>query len=116
MTEKITRVFDCIEYQNSNYPQKEALVYKEKGKWISYSSEEFIKIYPNPSIDNRIKIKTNPACSILEVFSLDGKKIIQQTIENKSDIDLILEKGVYQICLKDNNMNVIYLEKVIIQF
>jgi len=44
MTEKITRVFDCIEYQNSNYPQKEALVYKEKGKWISYSSEEFIKI------------------------------------------------------------------------
>ena len=44
MTEKITRVFDCIEYQNSNYPQKEALVYKEKGKWISYSSEEFITI------------------------------------------------------------------------
>ena len=44
MTEKITRVFDCIEYQNRNYPQKEALVYKQKGKWISYSSEEFITI------------------------------------------------------------------------
>lgn len=44
MTEKITRVFDCIEYQNCNYPQKEALVYKENDKWISYSSEEFISI------------------------------------------------------------------------
>ena len=44
MTEKITRVFDCIEYQNCNYPQKQALVYKENGKWISYSSEEFITI------------------------------------------------------------------------
>ena len=44
MTKKITRVFDCIEYQNCNYPQKEALVYKENGKWISYSSEEFITI------------------------------------------------------------------------
>ena len=44
MTEKITRVFDCIEYQNSNYPQKKSLVYKENGNWLSYSSEEFINI------------------------------------------------------------------------
>ena len=44
MTEKITRVFDCIEYQNSNYPQKNSLVYKENGNWLSYSSEEFINI------------------------------------------------------------------------
>jgi len=44
MTEKITRVFDCLEYQNSNYPQKKSLVYKENGNWISYSSQEFISI------------------------------------------------------------------------
>ena len=44
MTEKITRVFDCLEYQNCNYPQKKSLVYKENGKWISYSSQEFISI------------------------------------------------------------------------
>ena len=44
MTEKITRVFDCLEYQKCNYPQKKSLVYKENGNWISYSSEEFISI------------------------------------------------------------------------
>ena len=54
MTEKITRVFDCIEYQNCNYPQKEALVYKENDQWISYSSEEFISIANQVSIVQRI--------------------------------------------------------------
>ena len=29
MTDKITRVFDCIQYQNNNFPQKKSLVYKE---------------------------------------------------------------------------------------
>jgi len=30
MINKITRVFDCIEYQKNNYPQDKSLVYKEK--------------------------------------------------------------------------------------
>lgn len=29
MTDKITRVFDCIQYQNNNFPQEKSLVYKK---------------------------------------------------------------------------------------
>jgi len=35
MTNKITRVFDCIEYQKNNYPQEKSLVYKDKNNWKS---------------------------------------------------------------------------------
>ena len=44
MTDKITRVFDCIQYQNNNFPQEKSLVYKEDDTWRSYSSQEFINI------------------------------------------------------------------------
>jgi long-chain acyl-CoA synthetase len=44
MLDKITRVFDCIQYQNNNFPQEKSLVYKEGDTWRSYSSQEFINI------------------------------------------------------------------------
>ena len=44
MLDKITRVFDCIQYQNNNFPQEKSLVYKEDDTWGSYSSQEFINI------------------------------------------------------------------------
>ena len=44
MLDKITRVFDCIQYQNNNFPQEKSLVYKEDDTWRSYSSQEFINI------------------------------------------------------------------------
>jgi len=44
MTDKITRVFDCIQYQNNNFPQEKSLVYKKNNEWKSYSSQEFINI------------------------------------------------------------------------
>ena len=49
MINKITRVFDCIEYQKNNYPQDKSLVYKEKNNWQSYSSQDFITISNNVS-------------------------------------------------------------------
>jgi long-chain acyl-CoA synthetase len=49
MINKITRVFDCIEYQKNNYPQDKSLVYKEKNNWKSYSSQDFITISNNVS-------------------------------------------------------------------
>ena len=49
MTNKITRVFDCIEYQKNNYPQEKSLVYKDKNNWKSYSSQDFITISNNVS-------------------------------------------------------------------
>jgi long-chain acyl-CoA synthetase len=44
MLDKITRVFDCIQYQNNNFLQEKSLVYKEGDTWRSYSSQEFINI------------------------------------------------------------------------
>jgi long-chain acyl-CoA synthetase len=44
MLDKITRVFDCIQYQNNNFPHEKSLVYKEDDTWRSYSSQEFINI------------------------------------------------------------------------
>ena len=44
MTDKITRIFDCIEYQNNNFPQEKSLVYKENNTWKSYTSQDFISI------------------------------------------------------------------------
>ena len=49
MINKITRVFDCIEYQKNNYPQDKSLVFKEKNNWKSYSSQDFITISNNVS-------------------------------------------------------------------
>ena len=49
MTNKITRVFDCINYQKNNYPQEKSLVYKDKNNWKSYSSQDFITISNNVS-------------------------------------------------------------------
>ena len=44
MKDKITRIFDCIQYQNNNFPQKKSLVYKENDIWKSYTSQDFITI------------------------------------------------------------------------
>ena len=110
--------FEGIESELVMTPGDSSTVVFELSALVSTKSPvvDKIKIYPNPSNSNHVKIKTNSDCKILEVFSLDGKKIIQKTIETETNIDLTLKKGSYQICLKDNRMNVIYLEKVIIQF
>tara|TARA_B100000787_G_scaffold170248_1_gene165205 strand:+ start:49657 stop:51417 length:1761 start_codon:yes stop_codon:yes gene_type:complete len=44
MTKKISRLFDCIQFQNNNFPQEKSLVYKEEEIWKSYTSQEFINI------------------------------------------------------------------------
>lgn len=40
----ITRVFDVLDHQLKSYPRKDALGAKVGGKWISYSTEEYVKI------------------------------------------------------------------------
>tara|TARA_R110000787_G_scaffold61198_7_gene138678 strand:+ start:4543 stop:6345 length:1803 start_codon:yes stop_codon:yes gene_type:complete len=44
MTEQISRLFDCIEYQNNNFPQQKSLVYKENEEWKSYSTQDVLNI------------------------------------------------------------------------
>ncbi|MCD6347957.1 MAG: AMP-binding protein, partial [Bacteroidales bacterium] len=40
----ITRVFEVLEYQMATYPREDCLGAKVNGKWITYSTEEYIRI------------------------------------------------------------------------
>lgn len=40
--EKITRIFDFIQYQKDNYPLNDALAGKENGEWIKYSTDDYL--------------------------------------------------------------------------
>lgn len=40
---KLQRLFDLLEYQATNYPQEDAFVKKENGKWIKYSTEDAVQ-------------------------------------------------------------------------
>jgi long-chain acyl-CoA synthetase len=42
--EKVTRLFDFIQYQKDNYPREDALAGKENGEWIKYSTDEVINL------------------------------------------------------------------------
>ena len=66
MTNKITRVFDCIDYQKNNYPQEKSLVYKDKNNWKSYSSQDFITISNNVSRSLlKLGLKANDKVAII---------------------------------------------------
>ena len=43
MSEQIHRIFDIHYHQLNNYPKKDALTSKVDGKWVSYSTQEFIE-------------------------------------------------------------------------
>lgn len=40
--ENITRLFDFIQYQKDNYPLENALAGKEDGKWVTYSTDDYL--------------------------------------------------------------------------
>jgi len=42
--EKITRLFDFIQYQKDNYPLDDALAGKENGEWIKYSTDDYLNL------------------------------------------------------------------------
>tara|TARA_R110001632_G_scaffold90844_4_gene194969 strand:- start:6140 stop:7942 length:1803 start_codon:yes stop_codon:yes gene_type:complete len=44
MTEQISRLFDCIDYQNNNFPQQKSFVYKENKEWESYTTQDVLNI------------------------------------------------------------------------
>jgi long-chain acyl-CoA synthetase len=40
--ESITRLFDFIQYQKEHYPLEDSLAGKEEGKWIKYSTDDYL--------------------------------------------------------------------------
>ena len=73
MTKKITRLFDCIQYQKDNFPQQKSLVYKEDNQWISYSTQEFIDI-SNQVSRSLLKLGVKPNDKIAIIVPLNQPK------------------------------------------
>ena len=42
--EKITRLFDFIQYQKEHSPLDDALAGKENGEWVKYSTDEYLNL------------------------------------------------------------------------
>lgn len=44
MTKQVTRLFDCLSYQQEHYPQDICYATKENNNWITYSTQDYIDI------------------------------------------------------------------------
>ena len=84
MAQDFTRLFDCLYYQQEKFPQQKSLVYKEAGKWKSYSTAEFL------SISNQV----SRALLTLGVRPKDKVAII---VENNQPKWHFLDIGILQI-------------------
>lgn len=65
-----------------------------------------IKIYPNPTT-NSIYIKGIKAQSIVEIFSVDGRRLSKSLISNNSILDLNVTSGVYFVKISSENKSII---------
>jgi len=73
MTQQISRLFDCIQYQNSKYPQPKSLVYKENDEWKSYSTQEVIQI-SNQVSRSLLKLGVKPNDKIAIIVPVNQPK------------------------------------------
>jgi len=73
MTQQISRLFDCIQYQNSKYPQTKSLVYKENDEWKSYSTQEVIQI-SNQVSRSLLKLGVKPNDKIAIIVPVNQPK------------------------------------------
>ncbi|HXD92899.1 MAG TPA: T9SS type A sorting domain-containing protein, partial [Bacteroidia bacterium] len=68
------------------------------------NTQQTISIYPNPAQNNFIIETTNTDKQTLEVFDINGKQVLVQTINTKTNIDVSnLNAGVYNISITSNN-------------
>ena len=73
MTETITRLFDCIQYQKDNFPQQKSLVFKKNNQWIGYSTQEFIDI-SNQVSRSLLKLGVKPNDKIAIIVPVNQPK------------------------------------------
>ncbi len=88
----------------------------EIGALLSNTDEQRytdIKVYPNPT-NNYINIETlDLSLSIVELYDLNGRKVLSQEIDNSNKIDLTsLNSGIYFMHILDEN-RVISIHKII---
>jgi hypothetical protein len=70
----------------------------------TFNAQQTISIYPNPAQNNFIIETTKADEQTLEVFDINGKHVLVQTINTKTIIDVSnLSAGVYNISVTSNN-------------
>lgn len=79
----ITRVFEALEHQLKNYPREDVLGAKIDGKWLTYSTQEYIRIANNISY------------GLLELGYKKGDRII--TASNNRPEWNFMDMGMMQI-------------------
>lgn len=71
-------------------------------------SMQAISVYPNPSTGIfTIQFANHSFSGALEIYTISGKRVYSQTVENKVqlDLDLQLAKGIYLLKLSSQNQN-----------
>jgi len=70
---------------------------------VSENKNENIKIYPNP-VKDFLNIKSDELISGYEIYSLDGRKLLEENKLNNSKINVSqLQKGNYLLKAKTKN-------------
>jgi hypothetical protein len=67
------------------------------------SLNDFIRIYPNPASNTFTIEPNNTTKQTIQIFDVNGKLVLSQTINGKTNIDAtILSEGVYNISVINN--------------
>ena len=109
---EILRNNEAYDFQGNRNPFIDHPEYVENiwGSVLSdtnYSLDKKTSIYPNPATENYIYVRSNEKVTV-KIFSLLGKKLIQNIIEpsnNKMDISII-KSGVYIIKISNNSSSI----------
>lgn len=83
----------------------------DQGLSVSEFDISRIQVFPNPT-SNRIFIKGLHSDTIMDVLSIEGRKIKTFNLQNDTSIDLELSSGVYVLKLYSNDKQVV--KKIII--
>ncbi|HET8837457.1 MAG TPA: endonuclease [Flavobacteriaceae bacterium] len=98
---------DLVEYIWGNHVGD---VWEQLG--VNESDLQEISLFPNPSA-GKISVRGLPGKSVLEIYSLTGKRLLKSSVENNSVLNLSLPSGIYLAKIScDGNSTV---KKLIVQ-
>lgn len=92
--------------------EKVGEVWHQPDMKIPQHQPEQIKIYPNPTT-NRLFIEGNNELTVIEIYTMEGRKLKDFSLENKNYLDLNLASGIY--ILKLHTPYKIFHKKLIIK-
>ena len=77
-------------------------------------STDVFQIYPNPTNTNVTITSLSEDAQVIEVFSLEGQLLLQETFSKKMNLDVsILSKGIYMVQVRSENK--VSKQKIVIE-